>query len=494
MSKWKKDIAIALDGFSSDPLYIQIYRQVARGIRQGALNTGDRLPSIRSLANDLDVSHITVERAYLQLMAEGYIKSVPKSGYVVEAMDTTYFELPDVDNRAAVDAILKERSQKVASGSGMVDLSGNGQASYPELRYNFTYYELTKGSFPAKRWRRLTEEALFYPDNGFITTYAYPADTTPLQKALARYLSRIRGVQCSPAQIIVFPGTEAALEGLVRLVEPQTPMACEEPGYPVFVEAARRERCTVGSLPVRRRYEGYVEAMRALRPRLVFTTPSNQYPTGSIMPIEKRVELLQLAHELDAYVIEDDSCHEFFYETRAVPSLHHLDQQNRVIYLGNLSKVLSPALRIAYGVLPPSLLRRYYELYPTSHQRVSLLEQHVLARFIDEGDLDRHTRTMLMVLKKRNRVLTKALRDTFGERMSVAGENSGLHVYATVRNEMSQEELIHRARLEGAAVFGTQHCYFTSPAPENSLFIGFSAIEAKDIPAGVEALRRAWFS
>lgn len=493
MSKWKKSIGVVLDAASDDPLYLQVYRQIAESIKKGSLHPGDRLQSIRRMADDLAVSHITIERAYLQLVAEGYIKSVPKSGYQVEAVDTTYFELSEVDNAAIVEDIVKERNREVARRGALFEPSHEDDLCYPPLRYNFTYCGLSEGSFPLRRWQRLTEDALYYPENNFITTYANPILPTLLQKALAGYLSRIRGVQCSPDQIIVFPGTEAAIEGMLQLIEPHAQLACEEPGYRVFTEAAKRGGCSVGAVPVRQNYEGYVEAIRAIRPRMVFTTPSNQYPTGAIMPIEKRVELLQLAHDLDAYVIEDDSCHEFFYETKAVPSLHHLDQRNRVVYMGNLSKVLSPALRIAYVVLPPDLLRRYFELYPASHQRVSLLEQNVLARFINEGDLDKHMRTMLTVLKKRNRVLTKALHEEFGDRVEVAGKNSGLHVFATVHNGMSQSELIRSARVEGAAVFGTQQCYFASPAPENTLFIGFAAIDAEDIPKGVEVLRRAWF-
>ena len=210
------------------------------------------------------------------------------------------------------------------------------------------------------------------------------------------------------------------------------------------------------------------------------------------MHLDTRTHLLKWAQEHKAYIIEDDSCNEYRYDTAPIPSLQSLDAYQRVIYLCNVSKVLSPSLRIAYMVLPPKLLGRYLRLFNFSHPSISFIEAEVLARFIEEGLWDAHVRRMAHGMRKRHDILLSCLESTFGSHAEISGKHAGMHLYVGIHNKMTQEELIATAAAEGVAVYGTKRMWFSRRKPEQNIMIGFSAIEPDLIPEGVSALARAW--
>ncbi len=226
----------------------------------------------------------------------------------------------------------------------------------------------------------------------------------------------------------------------------------------------------------------------------MFTTPSHQFPTGTLLPIDARTRLLRWAEANDAFIIEDDSCNEFRYATRPVPSLQSLDAYGRVVYLGNVSKVLSPSLRIAYLVMPPKLLGRYWALFNSAHPPVSWLDQEVLARFIEQEYWDAHVRKTAKGNHERHDELLRCLHTEMDDGIDISGTDTGMHLYVTVHNGMTQSELLASAQREDAKVYGTTRMWFSKPAPENNVMIGFSAIAFEDIAPGVAALRRAWFA
>ena len=288
-------------------------------------------------------------------------------------------------------------------------------------------------------------------------------------------------------------GTDGALSTLLQLFDRDNDtIGMEEPGYATVHEVARRQGFSMAPLPSDRGSEVFLSALDEHRPRIVFTTPSHQFPTGKLLSLEARTRLLRWAEENDAFIIEDDSCNEFRYATRPIPSLQSLDVFGRVIYSCNVSKVLSSSLRIAYVVLPPVLLARFWDLFNFAHPPVSWLEEEVLARFIAQGAWDAHVRRTAKGNHRRHDELLRCLQDEFGDAIEVSVVDTGMHLYATVHNGMGQAELLGSALREGAKVYGTSRMWFSKPAPGNNVMIGFSAIAYEDIEPGIAALARAW--
>lgn len=468
------------------PLYQQVYEQMRDAITQGRLTEGDKLPSIRGLSKSLGISHITIEKAYLQLDVEGYVESVPRSGFVVRHVDIDYFKNIGPDNAAEVNRISARRRAE-----GFMGEVRAGQ----EARYDFSYFNLQPGSFPLRTWSRLYNEALLSLGDTALVGYPVGSGPSSLQIELAKYLNRVRGLNCSPEQVLVFPGTETALSAFLSMFDPTCDVVgVEEPGYLTALDVAARGRFEVAPLTCGPgSSEQFLADLETSRSRVVFTTPSHQYPTGIIMPLDTRVRLIEWAHANGAFVIEDDSCYEYRYATRAIPSLQSLDTRNRVAYLCNFSKALSPALRIAYMVLPPELLDRYYDAHGTSYTDVPSCVQATLARFIANGHYDQHVRRMQTSNHARHDRLLKCLTNKMGDAIELSGVDSGMHFFMHVKNGMTQEELIASAREQGANVYATRNFWFAHPAPDDALMIGFSSIALDDIEPGVDALYQAWF-
>ena len=323
----------------------------------------------------------------------------------------------------------------------------------------------------------------------------YPAggDSSELRAELARYLTRTRGVSCLPEQIAVFPGTEAALGALLDIIPRRAgTFGVEEPGYDLAWGVARARGLDVVGLPSNQGAEHFFGALASADVDAVFTTPSHQFPTGRLMSLSMRTELLKQAERRGFYIIEDDSCNEYRYGTAAVPSLQSLDAGNRVIYLGNFSKVLTPALRVAFAVLPPDLLRRHHESGGASIPKVNTHVQDALAVFIADGHLDRHVRRMVASNKVRHDELLRCLNRELGSFARLSGIDSGMHILADLDTNLGQRELVERAFAKDVGVYPTTRFWFSRPAPPNELIIGFSAIALEDIAPGTFALRKAW--
>ncbi|MBQ9002660.1 MAG: PLP-dependent aminotransferase family protein [Eggerthellaceae bacterium] len=483
-AKKRADVLLHIDERANTPLYLQIYGQVREAIFTGTLAAGDRLTSIRRLSSELGVSHTTVEQAYLQLATEGLVANVPRSGYVVSDVDADFITLVrDIDS----NALANERGARDRNAFYAENRSGG------EARYDFSYANLQPGSFPANAWRKLTSDVLYRADCPELARYSYTDEPGSLHIELASLLSRTRGVNCLPDQILTQAGTDGALSTVLQLFDRDCDvLGMEEPGYATVREVAKRLGFRIAALPADKGTDAFLSALEKHKPRVVFTTPSHQFPTGKLLSLDGRTKLLKWAETNGSYIIEDDSCNEFRYSTRPIPSLQSLDVFDRVIYLCNVSKVLSPALRIAYLVLPPELLARYWSLFNYAHPPVSWLDQEVLARFMASGQWDAHVRRTAKGNHRRHDELLRCLRASFGDSIVISGTNTGMHLYVSVQNGMTQEELLDSAAREGAKVYGTARMWFSRRAPEENVMIGFSAIAHDDIEPGVAALARAW--
>lgn len=481
----RSEFLFVLDAESELPLYRQIYEQARDAIVQGRLEAGTKLPSIRKLSSTLRLSHTTIEQAYLQLSVEGYVRNVPRSGYVVEALDTDFLRIAAPDNADGVRRAESDRSRNAFYAEN----AAGGAA-----RYDFSYANLQPDSFPLKTWRTLTNEVLFANTAPELARYSYTHEPNSLRRALALLLNQTRGVNCLPEQVVVQAGTDGALATIFQLLDNKKHLiGLEEPGYATVREVAQRMGFRLVALPTNQGADAFLEAVRAHKPKVVFTTPSHQFPTGRVLHLETRAELLKWAHENNGIIIEDDSCNEYRYNTSPIPSLQSLDAHNRVIYLCNVSKVLSPALRIAYMVLPPKFLGRYLRVFNYAHPAVSWLDQEVLARFITQGHWEAHARKMAKGNHRRHNILLESLRENFGDKLGISGEYAGMHLYVSVKNGMSQRDLVHTAYEQGVNVYSTARFWFSSPSEQDKIMLGFSAIADDDIEPGVARLRKAWF-
>ena len=484
----RPEILTTLSEDGSRPLFQQIYDSLRDQILNGTLREGDKVPSIRSLTKDLGVSHATVERAYQQLALEGYVQNVPRSGFVVTHIDIDYFT---------------EASLKNCLDQGKEDLMPASSEFREECQrvdealYNFAYTSLKAGSFPRRLWAKLYAEVLADMADEDLVNYYHSEEPCLLQVQVAHYLQRARGVRCRPSQVILMPGTESVLSSLMQLflkLDGLFVLGHEVPGFDVMTAVAQRFQIPMVPLPVEKGSGKYMCAVRRQNPHLVFATPSHQFPTGAMMDVDTRVELLRWAEKQRAYIIEDDSCNEYRYETRAIPSLQSLDHNDRVIYVGNFSKALSPGLRLAYVVLPPRLLKEWGKLFTFSSDAVPYISREVVGLYMQRGHWDSHLRRMVAGNRRRHDALVAAFDQEFGNRVTLLGKDSGMHLFVEVHNGMTQAQLLESAQAQGATVYGTQRYFWPDKhAPENFVMVGFSAIDREDILPGVQALRRAWF-
>lgn len=499
LKRAKEADVISLDPESKTPLYLQIYDAIRSDIIKGSLKAGDKLMSIRKLADSLGVSRNTVENAYAQLLAEGYVASRSGSGYVVCDVDFTPISAASVE-QDRLDA-LKRPPRAHAAAVGRANPSLPENATMPKIEFDFTYGDRPRGSFPEVTWRKLTSDALFSADSQ-ANAYGEALGEMDLRREIARRVHATRGVNCDPEQVVIQPGTQAALGNLLDLFDVKHDrVALENPGYDgaaaVFCNRGFRiNPLPLSANPSEASQEAYIEALRASKAKLLFCTPSNQFPIGITMPLSMRVRLIEWAASNDGYIFEDDYCREFRYGERPIPSLQSLDTRNRVIYMGTFSKVLSPALRMSYVILPPQLLDRWREKFARHYCPVPWLSQKVLYLFIKEGHWDRYMRSTMTAYHKRHDLLMECLRREMGNKIEIFGGVAGLHLLVATHDGRSETELITAAEKHGVRVYPTSGYWLKGHETDpfgRCVLIGFSSIEPELIPEGIHRLAEAWF-
>lgn len=470
---------INVDKTKDEPLYQQIYESVRQTIVSGGFKAGESLPSIRSLMNDLDVSRNTVSNAYCQLCAEGYVTSRQGCGYIVS--DISADTLPNIaltcdtarDRHTPIVVEPQERSYK----------------------FDFYYGNLLKGSFPSEDWRRLTTDVLYSMDLKGMTSYNRKRGEIGLRNEIARYLRRSRGVQCEPEQIVLTSGTQQSIEHILSLFDPEKhAFGMENPGYDGSRIVVEDAGFSIVPLRTDAGAEAFLDDVRESDAKLIYTTPSHQMPTGGLMEIGTRMELLHLAAEKNMYILEDDYDSEFRFNARPIPSLQSIDSWERVIYLGTFSKILSPALRLSYVVLPPKLLNAYNLRFKKYYSTIPWLQQEVLRRFMENNLWDKHVRRVVRDVRMRHSCLMECIESEFGKTVQMIGGTAGLHLLLKVSNGMCQEELIEAAAAHDVKVCSTRHYWINpSDSPDDTVLLGYSSASIPEIESGISELKRAWF-
>ena len=470
------------------PLYRRVYHALKTAIRAGRLGPAARLPSTRALAQDLGVSRNTVMVAYEQLAAEGYVVSRHRSiTSVAAAVPAAVLPAP-AGPQAETRVRISSYAQRLTTHPAMrPSVAAAGRAA---LRYDFRYGRPALDEFPREIWRRLLARCAKRASRDAFG-YASPAGYAPLRQALAEYLKRARGVSCDADRIVIVNGSQQAFDLCARLLlDPGDCAVVEEPHYPGVTLTFEAVGARLIRVPVDKQGLDTARLPTAgARVRLAYVTPCHQFPSGVIMPLERRLALLDWAARTQAWVIEDDYVSEFRYEGSPLEALQSLDRGGRVIYVGTFSKTLFPALRLAYVVLPRALVPAFLNAKWISDRFSAMLAQQALADFITSGQFERYLRRAGARNAKRRRALITALQQHFGGRIEIAGENTGVHLLVWLNGvRMSGlDAIIARAADAGVGLYSIGPYYARTPRRAGLLF-GYASLTEAEIRAGIRRL------
>ena len=434
------------------PLYEALYRAIREDILSGSLAAGEKLPSKRALAENLEVSKITVEAAYNQLLGEGYICSREKVGYFVEAVAQRHIASPA---KAAPEAV---------AAPALIDLTANGSAR-----------------FPFSAWSRLQREVML--DYGEKLLLPMPNRGIPeLRQAIADHLAAFRGMKIDPEQILIGAGTDFLYNVLVQLLGRDKVYALEEPGY----DKTRRIYTAAGARCVSALMDEQGVKPEGLREAgVLHISPSHHFPTGIVTPVSRRQELLRWAEAgEDRWIVEDDYDSEFRFHAHPMPAMQALDRTGRVIYLNTFSKSLAPSIRISYMVLPPKLMEKFRRELGFYSCTVPSFEQYTLARFISGGWFEKHINRMRKFYKTtRNRLVDRLENQEYAHRLTIQEKDAGLHFLLKVDTDMTEAELVSWCEERGVKVRALSS-YYHGPVPEqdkNCLVINYSGLREEDL-------------
>jgi GntR family transcriptional regulator/MocR family aminotransferase len=462
-----------------EPLFRQVYLGLRQAILAGNFPAGSRLPSTRDLARQLGISRTVVLLAYDQLLAEGFAVGRPGSGtYVFQGFSNS----PHV--RAKKPAELQISRFGLAAADALEAIDYLTRRS-PLLRYDFSYGRSDVETFPFEAWRRiLMRHARMAPVRQF--DYGETVGSFDLREAICAHIRRSRAVICDPSEVIIVNGSQQALDLITRvLVERGDRVAIEDPHYPGIREVLRAAGARLLPIPVD--HEGLNPARLPNDAKMVFVTPSHQFPTGVILPLTRRIQLLEWASRKNAVIVEDDHDGEFHYEGRPLESLQGLDTEGRIVYVGTFSRAVFPALRIGYLVVPKPLSAAFTGAKWLNDLHSATLEQQTLAEFITRGMYDRHLGHLRRRNGNRRKALLEAIQNYVGTRVDVTGDGSGTHIVLWPKKSVSEETLVARAAARGVCISGIAHCFITRPSGPG-IILGYSRMNEREIREGIRRL------
>ncbi|MGN0330963.1 MAG: PLP-dependent aminotransferase family protein [Kineothrix sp.] len=452
----------------SDSLYEHLYKCIKNDVLQGNLKAGTRLPSKRSFAKNLGISTITVENAYAQLIAEGYIYSIPKKGYFVNDIKT--IAPPLVAEGPAANVCLPSQQS-------------------PYLA-DFTSNQTCSSSFPFSIWSKLIRELLRDSQIDLMTNPPC-GGILPLRRAIACHLKDFHGLSVSPAQIIIGAGTEYLYSLIVQLLGIEKRYAVEDPGYHKIAKIYNSHHAPCEHISL----DDSGISITGLEERsvdVIHISPSHHFPTGIVMPISRRYELLGWASKSEArYIIEDDYDSEFRLNGQPIPTLQSIDVLEKVIYINTFTKTLSSTVRISYMVLPMHLVSAFYSRLSFYSCTVSNFEQYTLARFIEHGYFEKHINRMRNYYhNKKDRLLSCIRNSPLASYVTISEEDAGLHFLLKINTRISDEEFCRKAGQNGIKISSLSQYYIHAPAAAEHIFvINYSSLEEDRME---EAIRRLY--
>lgn len=468
------------------PKYIYLYTCIKNDILSGRLRPGEKLPSKRALATHHNLGVVTVANCYEQLLSEGYIVSYERKGYFVE-------ELSELQTRSARFGSAEFFEKKNPQQQACPEEKRQQEAAGEDREYSIDFKE-NKASldlFPRSTWNQLMRKTLYQEDDSLYTTPPYNG-LYILREAIAGYLAQGRGMHVDPSQIIIGAGTEYLYGRLTQLFGRHSIFGFEDPGYKnlAAITASYGNPCKYipsdeSGLRVDLLDEGGVD--------IVHVSPANQFPTGLIMPVKRRTELLEWVSQVKKrYIIEDDYDSEFRYKGRYILPLFGNEVSEKVIYMNSFSKTMLPSLRISYMVLPPDLVEKYRETVSFYSCTVSSFEQYTLARFISEGYFERHiTRLKNYYRKIRIKLINAVQGSRLADISEIIEHNSGTHFLLDVNTEMTSEQI--RVAAERADInlrMYADYCNFVPEKLNRAIVVNYAGVQEDRIPNMVARLEQ----
>ena len=456
-----------LEKSGDKPLYDQLYSGIKEAIITKKITVGEKIPSKRKLADFLDISQTTIEIAYAQLLAEGYIMSKSRVGYFVEEID----ELPYIQQETTVtlNEQPKKKNYDIDFNPGSIDID----------------------AFPFQTWRKYARDLFDDTSKELLLTGA-PQGELALRTEIAHYLYQSRGVICSPEQIVIGSGTEQLLPMILRLFKDDTCFALENPGYPTVHRMFSQHKRKVFPIPVDG--EGIlIHELEKTRADVAYITPSHQFPTGAILSATRRAQALNWAAASPTrYIIEDDYDSEFRYTGKPIPALQALDKNDKVIYMSTFTKSLMPSLRVAYFVLPQKFLATYNDVFNYYSSTVPRFDQHIVANFMRDGHFSKHLNRMRKIYRKKHDQLISIL-ENYSPQIQMAGEQAGMHVLLTVQHTLPEKQLQQLANDADIGIYPLSDYHLDGQTNEQAQFLlGFGGIPVQHIESAIEKLMSCW--
>ena len=467
------ELMIPLDTKSLTPLYQQIEEYLKQEIQEGRLVAGMRLPSSRALSANLLVSRSTIETAYDQLVAEGYIEPVAYKGYYVCEIEGIYFQKAEYTKQNNPEKTEIKQRRKLQ-----------------KYRYDFALNGIAPESFPTHTWKQLAKQVLS-DSTEEIFAQGNPYGEDSFREAIAEYLYHARGVKCEKSQILVGAGNDYLLMVLATLFECNKKVAMENPTYLSAWYDLKHTGCSVCT--VKSDEMGIcIEELEKTGADVVYVMPSHQFPMGTVMPLKRRMELLRWADENQTYIIEDDYDSEFRYKGKPIPALQGFDKNERVIYIGTFSKSIAPSIRISYMALPKKLMRYYQSRYPFA-VTISKVDQKIVELFLRNGHYERHLNRMRRLYKNKHDWILRWVKEEMGEICSCFGEHAGIHLLLRFHNGISEDEAVERAKSAGIRVYGLSE-FFVQEKKETEavVLIGYATLTEEEIKEALQILSRIW--
>ncbi len=459
-------LTYSFENRGKDSLYEYLYKQIKNDILSYKLSPGEKLPSKRAFAKHLNISTITVENAYNQLVAEGYIYSLPKSGFYVNDISTTR----PLENR-------KPNRKNIETSQNQ------------QIFADFTSNSTTSDTFPLTTWTKLLRQVMSDYEKALMVRSPF-SGICELQNAIADYLYQFRGMAVEPEQIVVGAGTEYLYGIIIQLLGRNKKYAVEDPGYQKITRIYEANQVECVHIPMVQNGVS-IDALEKTDSDILHISPSHHFPTGIVTPVSRRYELLSwAAKDTSRYIIEDDYDSEFRLVGKPIPALQTIDVADKVIYINTFSKSLSSTIRISYMVLPKSLVATYKEKLGFYSCTVSNFEQYTLYKFIEQGHLEKHINRMRNYYRvQRDTVLSCIKKQKNFNKTTIKEENSGLHFLLEVNTDLTDEELIQNAKANGIVISClSQYSYLEENATKHTIVINYSGVREKDIPEAVERL------
>lgn len=475
---------IALNRKAPVPLHRQIYDAYRAAIVGGRLRPGQRVPSTRVLASEIHVSRFPVLNAYAQLLAEGYFESRVGAGTVISSSlpDQLTSSAPADPERAPLPSGPRNIAKRIAAMRRPV------RFPWAQIWGAFRVGQVAFDQFPMHVWSSLVARSC-RRTNPQSAHYGDQMGSMPLRETIANYLKTARSLRCEPEQVMIVAGSQQALEISARvLLDPGSRVWVEEPCYRMAREVLALTGGQAVPVPVDEEGLNVAQGIKLCRKvRAAFVTPSHQFPLGVTMSAARRLQLIEWAQSSGAWILEDDYDSEFRYESMPIASLQGLDHNSRVIYIGTFSKVLFPALRLGYVVVPADLVDRFHAVRRLLDLGPATLYQDVLTDFIREGHFARHIRRMRVHYGELRSVLVDCLKRELGNQVEVLGGEAGMHVTLTLTGRGRDKEISERAARQNISLWPLSPSYMSN-AVRQGFILGFGAIQQGEIPMAVRKM------